>query len=52
MCRSILKLSKIAYQILRDHSFSQRNRTIERTEGVRVGGDRVVWGGGNIGGYS
>ena len=30
----------------RDHSFSQRNRTTERTLWVRFGGDREVGGGG------
>ena len=30
----------------RDHPFSQRNRTTERTMGVEVGGDREVGGGG------
>ena len=42
MCRSILLLSKIAYQMWRDHPFSQRNRTLERTVRVGVGGDREV----------
>ena len=28
----------------RDHPFSQRNRTTERTVGVGVGSDREVWG--------
>ena len=41
-CRSILSLSKIAYQMCRDHPFSKRNRTAERTVGVEVGGDRKV----------
>ena len=46
MCGSILSLSKIAHQMSRDHPFSQRNRTTERTMGVEVGGDREVGGGG------
>ena len=30
----------------RDHPFSQKNRTTERTVGVEVGGDREMgWGG-------
>ena len=29
----------------RDHPFSQRNRTTERTVGVGVGGDKEVAGG-------
>ena len=40
MCRSILSLRKIAHQMWRDHPFSQRNRTTERTVGVEVGGGR------------
>ena len=40
MCRSIISLSKIAHQMWRNHSFSQRNKTIERAVGVGVGGDR------------
>ena len=40
MCRSILSLSKIAHQMWRDHPFNQRNRTIKRTVGVKVGGYR------------
>ena len=42
-----------------DHPFSQRNRTTERTVGMRVGDDRKVEGGldkiwwfGNVGGSS
>ena len=42
MYRSILSLSKMAYQIWQDHPFSQRNRATERTVGVRIGGDREV----------
>ena len=42
MCRFILTLSKIAHQIWRDHSFSQRNRATERTVGVGVVGDKKV----------
>ena len=42
MCRSILSLSKIAHQMWCDYSFSQRNRTTERTVGVEVRGDREV----------
>ena len=42
MCRSILSLRKIAHQMWRDHPFSKRNRTTERTVGVRVRGDREV----------
>ena len=45
MCRSILSLSKIAHQMWHDHPFSQRNRTTERSVGVRVGGDREIGGG-------
>ena len=44
MCRSILSLSKIAHPIQRDHPFSQRNRTMERTVGVGNGSDRKVDG--------
>ena len=43
MCRSILSLSKTAHQMWRDHPFSKRNRTTERTLGVEGGGDRD-WG--------
>ena len=48
MCRMCIcaSLSKIAHQVWCDHPFSQRNRTIERTVGVGVGGDREVRGGG------
>ena len=42
MCRSILSLSKLAHQMWRDHSISQRNKTTERTVGVEIGGDREV----------
>ena len=42
--RSILSLGKIAHQMWRDHPFSQRNRTTERTVGVGLGGDRKVGG--------
>ena len=44
MCRSILSLSKIAYQTWHNHPFFQRNWTTERTVGVGVGDDRE-WGG-------
>ena len=30
VCRSIISLSKIVYQMWHDHSFSQRNKTTER----------------------
>ena len=39
--------NQITSKKLRDHPFSQRNRTTERTVGVGVGGDREVgWGDG------
>ena len=44
MCKSILSLSKIAHPIRRDHPFSQRNRTMERTVGVGNGSNREVDG--------
>ena len=42
MCRYILSLSKKAHQMWSDHPLNQRNRTTERTVGVRVGCDREV----------
>ena len=39
MCRSIISLSKIAYQMCCDHPFSQRSKTTERAVGVGVGVD-------------
>ena len=33
---------KMAHQMCYHHPFSQRNRKIDRTVGVRVGGDREV----------
>ena len=55
MCRSIISLSRIAYEMWHDHSFSQRNRTAERAVELGVGGDREERGVGqtwlgNIGG--
>ena len=44
MCRSILSLSKIAYQTWHNHPFFQRNWTTERTVGVGVGDDREMGG--------
>ena len=45
----LLSLSKIAHQMWRNHPFSHRNRTMERTVGVGVGGDREVgWGNGGV----
>ena len=36
----MISLSKIAHQIWRDHSFSQRNKPTEWPVGVGVGGNR------------
>ena len=56
--RSLTSLSKIAYQLWRDHLFSQRNKTTDRVMGVGVESDRedresrqnLKMGVGNIGG--
>ena len=48
MCRSILSLSKIAHKMWRDHPFSQRNRTTERTVGLGFESDREVGGMGGL----
>ena len=40
MCRSVLSSIKIAHQLWTDNTFSQRDKTTERTVGVEVGGDR------------
>ena len=61
MCRSIISLTRIAHQMWRDRSFSQRSKTTGRAVGMGVGVDRKVgdWtkfekrrgrGVGNIGG--
>ena len=42
MCKSILSISKIANQTCRDHPFSQRNKTTERTVGLGGGDDKEV----------
>ena len=44
--RSVLSLIKIAHQLWTDYTFSQRDKTTERTVGVEVGGDRGWRGGG------
>ena len=46
MYRFILSLSKITHQMWRDHPFSHRNMTTEKTVGAGVGGDREVGMGG------
>ena len=38
--RSIISLSKIAYQMWHDHTFSQRNKTSEKEYGLR---SEVTW---------
>ena len=48
MYRFILSLSKIAHQMWRDHPFSHRNMTTEKTVGAGVGGDREVGVGGGV----
>ena len=48
MCRSILSLSEIAHKMWRDHPFSQRNRTTERTVGLGFESDKEVGGDGGI----
>ena len=45
MCRSIISVSKIAYQMCCNRPFSQKNKTTERVVRVGVGGDR---GGGGL----
>ena len=42
MFRSIISLSKIIHKISRNHPFSQRNKTTEKSVGVEVGGDREL----------
>ena len=44
MYRFILSLSKITYQMQRDHPLSQRNMTTEKTMGTGAGGGREVGG--------
>ena len=48
MYRSVISLSKIAYQMWRDHPFSQRNMTAEKNNGGGGGGgvDKIEnrWG--------
>lgn len=39
MCRSIISLSKITYNMWCDHPFSQRNKTTKRAVKVEVGGE-------------
>ena len=46
MCRSVLSLIKIAHQLWTDNTFSQRDKTTERTVGVEVGVDNKVGRGG------
>ena len=42
MFRSITSLSKIIHKISRNHPFSRRNKTTERSVGAEVGGDREL----------
>ena len=46
MYRSTVSLSKIIYQMWRDHPFSQRNKATESAVGVEVGDEGEGGGGG------
>ena len=42
MCRSMMSVTKMAYQMWNDHKFSQRNKTTEGEAGVGAG-DGKIW---------
>ena len=50
MCRSMMSVTKIAYQLWNDHPFSQRNKTTEGAAWVGAGDVKIwKWGGGGVG---